>query len=84
MVRPSNDAETTFVAGGTATLPIMLRLTRVHGSTVVGETSSDGMNWNTVGTASVDLGSDPLAGTVVTSHQRGSLVDAEFEQNSSF
>ena len=83
MVRSSTGAETTYVAGGTATLPIMLRLTR-NGSTVVAETSTDGTNWNTIGTASADLGTDPLAGTVVTSHQRGTLANASFEQNSSF
>ena len=84
MVRPSNGAATTFIAGGTATLPVMLRLTVVQGSTVVGETSVDGVNWNTVGTTSIDLGSAPLAGTVVTSHDRGTLVTADFEANSSF
>jgi hypothetical protein len=79
MARTVAGAETMFISGGTTTVPVMLRLTR-DGSMILGETSLDGTNWNTIGTANVNFSAEPLAGTVVTSRQRGILTSADFEE----
>jgi hypothetical protein len=79
MARHSPGGETEFISGGTTTIPVMLRLTR-NGSSIVGETSLDGTNWNTVGVAAVNFSAAPLAGNVVTSHNRGTITYGSFEE----
>jgi hypothetical protein len=73
MVRSSGGAETTFIAGATASFPVRLRLTR-SGSTITAELTQDfssNSTWTAVGSVDVDFSPDVLVGTVVTSHQRG-------------
>lgn len=78
MTRSTSGAETTFLAGGSASYPVWLRLTR-SGSTVTGEMSADGSTWTTVGTTTLSIAADAWMGMAVTSHVRGVLATATFD-----
>jgi hypothetical protein len=79
MTRSSKGAETTYVSGTTATLPVWLKLTRVD-DLVTGYVSSDGDDWTAVGTTRTGVSiDDEQAGIVVTSHVRGTLNTATFD-----
>ena len=76
MTRSSTGAETTFLAGGFATFPVYLSLTRT-GSTVTASMSQNGSTWIAIGSTSVTFG-PALKGLAVTSHQRGVLANGYF------
>jgi hypothetical protein len=81
MMRQSDGASTTFLGGAVWSFPADLKLSR-SGSTVSAFVSSDGgATWNSVGPGGVhpDLPSDALLGLAVTSHQRGVLTTATFQ-----
>ncbi len=81
MVRQVTGGSTQFVAGGTATFPVNLRLVR-SGSTITAQMSEDATTnptWTTIGVVSVSFNSNMLAGTAVTSHQRGKLAFGYFQ-----
>jgi regulation of enolase protein 1 (concanavalin A-like superfamily) len=81
MIRASTGAPTQFIAGGTATFPVNLRLVRT-GSTITAQMSEDATptpSWTTIGTVSVTFNGNTLAGTVVNSHQRGTLAFGYFQ-----
>ena len=61
-----------------AVIPEWVRLRR-DGNLIVGEVSDDGVTWQRVGEAAVSLGASPKAGLAVTSHRRGTLTTAVFE-----
>jgi regulation of enolase protein 1 (concanavalin A-like superfamily) len=77
MTRSSTGAETTYLAGATASFPVSLRLTR-SGLAVTGEVSQDGTTWTTVATTSPTIPSDALIGVAVTSHVKGTNTLATF------
>jgi hypothetical protein len=66
MTRAAAAGPTTFIAGGSTTFPVWLRLAR-HAGNVVGYTSLDGVTWATIGSAPAPAG-DAFAGFAVTSH----------------
>ena len=78
MVRPSTGSATTFVSGGTQTMPAWLKLTR-SGSTVGASVSADGSAWTSVGSISTTLASSILVGMAVTSHDATQLATAVFD-----
>jgi hypothetical protein len=63
-------------AAGTA--PEWVRLTR-SGNTFTGATSNDGVTWTALGSVTVDLGANTLAGMAVTSHNRTALATGVFD-----
>jgi glucose/arabinose dehydrogenase/regulation of enolase protein 1 (concanavalin A-like superfamily) len=66
-------------AGAAATmLPLWLRLTR-HESLVTAETSADGADWTTIGTASVPLSGTATAGLAVSAHATAIRSIATFD-----
>jgi len=76
MTRSLAGGPTSFVAGGSASFPVWLRLAR-RGSTVTGSVSSDGVVWSAVGSTSAPTG-DALAGFAVTSHDTAARDRATF------
>ena len=66
MTRSATGAATTFIAGGTTTFPVWLKLSR-RGDAVAGYTSSDGSAWTAIGGTPAPTG-DALVGFAVTSH----------------
>ena len=70
----------TTVGGGTISAPRWLRLVRGSGSSFVGYYSSDGANWNQVGTAStIPLGSNSLIGLALCAHNNTSNCVASLD-----
>ena len=65
-------------AGGAATAPRWVRVTRV-GSTFTGYSSTDGLTWTTVGSASITMGANVYVGIAVTSHLDGTLNPSTFD-----
>ena len=77
MTRNATGTPTSFIAGGTVTFPIWLKLAR-SGSVVTGYTSSDGTAWATVGSTTLSISSNALMGLAVTSHDPSVLNSATF------
>ena len=76
MTRFATGGSTTFIAGGSATFPIWLRLTRRDGL-VTGYTSADGSSWTAVGSTGAPAG-DAFIGLAVTSHDPSTRDKATF------
>jgi regulation of enolase protein 1 (concanavalin A-like superfamily) len=76
MTRSTSGGPTTFVAGGSTSFPVWLRLVR-RGGTVTGYTSGDGVSWTAVGNASAPTG-DARVGFAVTSHDNSARDQAAF------
>lgn len=70
---------TTNSAGRDSTHPVggWVRLTR-SGTTVVGETSTDGTNWRELGRYEIELQKDLMIGLAVTAHAAGEIATATF------
>jgi len=75
--RPSAGATSRQVAQISGVAPVFLRLTR-KGNSFVGAWSSDWSTWHTVGSVSVAVAADALAGLALTSHNTASTATAEF------
>ena len=75
--RPSAGATSRQVAQISGVAPVFLRLTRT-GNSFVGAWSSDWSTWHTVGSVSVAIAADALAGPALTSHNTASTTTAEF------
>jgi hypothetical protein len=69
-------SETT--AGGAATAPRWVRVARV-GSTFTAYSSTDGLTWTTVGSATITMGTTVYIGLAVTSHLDGTLNSSTFD-----
>jgi hypothetical protein len=65
-------------AGGAATAPRWVRLTR-NGNTLTGFTSTDGTAWTQVGSVAITMGSQVFAGLALTSHVNGTLNTSTFD-----
>jgi hypothetical protein len=76
MSRSAPGGDTTFIAGATAALPVLLRLS-VYVVVVVGLMLSDGVSWTTVGSTPFASG---FEGFVVTSHDTSTTAQATFEE----
>ena len=73
-----------YVAGGSASFPVWLKLSRV-GNLFTGSISSDGASWQPIGTTDVPMSSrcdiwDYEAGLAVTSHDPSVLNTAVFDR----
>ena len=77
MSRPSTGAATSFIAGGTLTVPGWLKLTR-SGSTVTGFVSANGIAWSQIGASTIAM-TTSLAGLAVTSHDTTLLNTSTFD-----
>jgi hypothetical protein len=78
--RATDGGLTTQVAGVAGTAPAWIRLTRTDAAEFAGAYSHDGETWDELGTASLDLGTRPLAGLALTSHTtNGTSATARFE-----
>jgi len=78
MVRSASGGTTAYVAGSAQAAPVWLRLVR-SGSTITASTSPDGATWQTVGSASVSLGTAPYAGLAVCSHDTARTNTSTFD-----
>ena len=74
--RPGNVSSSfTPVPGGA---PVWVRLTR-SGDLFVGELSTDGLTWREIGRVTVPMSVEAPAGLAVTSHEKGTVASAEFD-----
>jgi uncharacterized repeat protein (TIGR03806 family) len=74
----TGDRTSGSVDGPPARLPYWVKLTRV-GNIFTGYVSADGINWQTVGTATVPMNKNLLIGLAVTSHNNSVLNSTLFE-----
>ncbi len=78
MSRAANGGTTAFIAGGTSTAPVWLKLVR-SGTTITGSSSPDGVTWTTVGATSVAMAASVSVGLAVCSHSAGFLNTSTFD-----
>jgi hypothetical protein len=78
VTRPTNGAQTTYLAGAVQPAPAWLKLART-GSTVAGYVSSDGVSWRLVGSTSSSIASSALIGLAVSSHNVSALNTSTFD-----
>ena len=78
MARSAAGSTTNFIAGATRSFPVLFYLVRT-GGTINGYVI-DGTQNTLIGSLSIDLPSDALIGLAVTSHVRGTLATATFDQ----
>jgi hypothetical protein len=76
--RTATNGASEHTSGGAATAPRWVRVTRV-GSTFTGYSSTDGLTWTTVGSATITMGSTVYIGLAVTSHLDGTLNTSTFD-----
>jgi hypothetical protein len=77
MTRRATDQTTSFIAGGRASVPVWLRLTR-SGASVTGAFSVDGRSW-TQWNVTTPMSADAHIGMAVTSHDPAVLNHSRFE-----
>ncbi len=68
---------TTTTATGSGSVPLWLKLVR-NGNVLIGSTSANGVTWTTVGTATVPMNPDVLAGLAVTAQNNTQTSAATF------
>ena len=78
MSRPSSGAQMSFVAGSASSFPVWLKLQRT-GNTFTGYTSTDGTQWDVVGSTDVSMPNSIAVGLAVTSHDVTVLDTAIFD-----
>jgi regulation of enolase protein 1 (concanavalin A-like superfamily) len=79
LTRESAGTETRWIGGRSPSpFPIWLKLAR-SGTTITASASQDGSTWQPVGTAFTQLPSAALIGVAVTSHQKGVVTSATFD-----
>jgi len=79
LTRETAGAETQWIGGlSPSPFPIWLKLAR-SATTITASASSDGLTWQQIGTAFTRLPSDALIGIAVTSHQKGVVTSATFD-----
>ena len=77
--RTAAGASAASVTGTSATAPLWVRVVRA-GSTFTGYQSTDGANWQTVGTVSAPMGTTVQVGVAVASHNNSTLCASSFDQ----
>ena len=75
----TNGATAAVVPWNAQTPYYWVKLVR-NGSVLTGSTSPDGSAWTPIGTATIAMGASVYAGLAVTSHNPGTLADAQFDQ----
>ena len=75
--RTATHATPTLSVSVAAKAGVWLQLARV-GSTFTGSVSTDGVTWKTVGTVTIPMVNNPLAGLAVTAHDNTKLSTATF------
>src|SRR5262249_44250219 len=65
VTRPANGAQTTWLAGAVQQAPVWLKLSRA-GSVVTGSVSADGSSWTVIGSTTLAVAPNVLAGLAVT------------------
>jgi regulation of enolase protein 1 (concanavalin A-like superfamily) len=79
LTRTSTGEETQWIGGlSNSSFPIWLKLAR-SGASIAASASHDGSTWIPVGTASPEMPSGALIGVAVTSHQRGAVTTATWD-----
>jgi len=78
LARTAAGSSTSFVAGGTTTTPVWLKIVRA-GTTVTGSISRDGVTWTTVASRSVPMAANVYVGLAVCSHDTRALNTATFD-----
>jgi regulation of enolase protein 1 (concanavalin A-like superfamily) len=82
LTRETAGAETRWIGGlSPSPFPIWLKLAR-SATTITASASHDGLTWQQMGTAFTNLPSDALIGVAVTSHQKGVVTTATFDNMS--
>jgi regulation of enolase protein 1 (concanavalin A-like superfamily) len=76
--RTTTGGTTSTTSGGTAPNPAWVKVVR-QGSTFKGYSSSDGMHWTSVGSATITMASSVQAGVVVTSHSTSALATGNLD-----
>jgi regulation of enolase protein 1 (concanavalin A-like superfamily) len=76
--RTSTGAAAIGPAASTKSAPYWVKITR-SGSTITGFQSVDGNTWDTIGTATITLGSSAFVGLSVSSHDNTRLATATFD-----
>jgi PA14 domain-containing protein/galactose oxidase-like protein len=76
--RTATDGISEHTSGGAASAPRWVRVARV-GSTFTGYSSTDGLTWTTVGSATITMGTTVYIGLAVTSHLDGTLNTSTFD-----
>lgn len=76
--RPTVGDRTSSADGPPARLPYWVKLARA-GDVFTGYVSADGTNWQKVGTATVSMGKNLLAGIAITSHNNAALNSTLFD-----
>jgi Tol biopolymer transport system component len=77
MKRDATGGQTSYLGGVQRTLPYWLKLTR-NSDQIIGETSTDGVNWVQVGSTPLTM-SGGYVGLAVTSHNPTTLCTATFD-----
>ena len=78
MTRSTSGGATSYLAGGTANIPVWVKLVRA-GTTVTGYTSTDGTTWTKVGSTTTTLGTNIYFGVAVCSHSTSALNTSTFD-----
>lgn len=79
MARGAQGGDTAYLAGASSSFPVWLRLTRVE-DTVTAYVSSDGTQWDVVGSTTTGVSSDNIeVGMAVTSHDPTTLNTSTFD-----
>jgi beta-glucanase (GH16 family)/regulation of enolase protein 1 (concanavalin A-like superfamily) len=76
--RTATGGTSASTSGGAATAPRWVRMVR-SGSTFTAYSSTNGVNWTTVGSASISMGSSVTVGLAVTAHNDATLATAVFD-----
>ncbi|HWF86362.1 MAG TPA: DUF1349 domain-containing protein, partial [Vicinamibacterales bacterium] len=76
--RTSTGASAAGVTGTTATAPMWVKIVRA-GTTVTGYQSADGSTWESIGSATIAMGSTVQIGLAVSSHNNSQLCTATFD-----
>ena len=76
--RTATGGASTSTAGGAFTAPYWVKLSRA-GNTLTASQSPDGVSWTTVGTDTIAMGSQILAGLAVSSHTNTATATATFD-----
>ena len=75
--RPSAGATSVHTAGGSASAPVWLKVTR-RGSAITAYASGNGSSWTMIGSQTIALPSTAYVGLAVTSHDAASPATAAF------
>ena len=76
--RTTSSGASTNTAGPDVAAPYWLKMTR-SGTTFTASVSADGAKWTTVGSDTINMAADALAGLAVTSHDLSAVCTATFD-----